>query len=592
VIGELVGLDIREYKFRNICLVRRSVIFIAIGIFLNVTSFGQKRIQIDNMEDSTRDPGYLYAFTEATKLLLFEDYGRALNLFRECLKYEPGSAAVHYQIAQIYFKAGDIASARNYSRKAHLLDPLNTWYAMQLASVYQASRMGDSAIYVYKSLLKGSREDIALLMRIASLYEQNGKNSEALQYLDAIEKEAGLSKEVCISKSRIYSNLGKKQKALSELRRCITGGEQDFIVLGVMAEFFRTHGQPDSALHYYKLIITEHQDDANVMFSYGEFLLEQGKNQEAQKVYLDMFRNTAIDENIKISYLYNSIQDERVFKLVSPVLDTVVNAIYNLAKDSVRIISLYSDIKYRSGKYLDASRALKRIIAIDAGNYTAWEQLLFCENALSHKDSVKYYGENAIARFPERPLPYLVLGSVHYEEKDYSKAITALKTGESFAAENRLKVEFYSLLAECYGKIGHLNMSDDYYSRSLKIDSLNVVVLNNYSYSLAERGDNMNRAISMSKYTIDKEPYNSTYLDTYAWVMFKSNNIEEAEKYIRKALQYGGSNNPEILSHYGDILARKGKMKDAVAAWSEALKYGDSEMNTVLKIKIENSKKR
>ncbi len=125
----------------------------------------------------------------------------------------------------------------------------------------------------------------------------------------------------------------------------------------------------------------------------------------------------------------------------------------------------------------------------------------------------------------------------------------------------------------------------------LKIDSLNVVVLNNYSYSLAVRGDNIDKAVSMSRYTIEKEPYNSTYLDTYAWIMYKSNNLAEAEKYIKKAIQFGGGTNPEILSHYGDILAKKGKTKDAVAAWTEALKYGDSDMETALRIKIENSKK-
>ncbi len=570
---------------------RISVFFITIGIFLNAASFGQRKIQPDDGEDSTRDPGYLYAFTEATKLFLFEDYGRALSLFNECLKYEPRSAAVHYQLAQIYIKAGDLARARNFSRKAHLFDPENVWYAMQLASVYQASRMGDSAIYVYKSLLDGTKEDLNLLYRIASLYEQDGKYNEALQYLDEIEKQAGISKEVSISKSRIYSSLGKKQKALNELRKCLNGGEQDYIVLGVIAEFYRTHERPDSALHYYEMIVKDHHDDANVMFSYGEFLLEQGKIQKAQDVYLDIFKNPEIEENVKVSYLYNSIQDEKLFKLVSPVLDPVVDTMYAQARDSIRIISLYSDIKYRSGQYLDASKALKRIIAFDDRNYTAWEQLLFCENALNHKDSVRYYGENAIARFPERPLPYLVLGSVQYEDKDYKKAIAALKTGEGFAQGERLKVEFYSLLAECYGKIGHVKLSDDYYARSLKIDSLNVVVLNNYSYSLAERGDNMSRAVSMSKYTIDKEPYNSTYLDTYAWVMFKSNNLEEAEKYIKKAIQYGGGKNPEILSHYGDILAKKGKMKDAVTAWKEALKYGDGDMDTVLRIKIDNSKK-
>ena len=168
-------------------------------------------------------------------------------------------------------------------------------------------------------------------------------------------------------------------------------------------------------------------------------------------------------------------------KLVSPVLDTVVNTMYRQDRDSVRIISLYSDIKYGTGKYTDAARALKRIIAIDDKNYSAWEQLLFCENALGHKDSVKYYGEIALQGFLKGLCLILIMGSVQYEEKEYSKAINTLKTGESFAGGDRLKVEFYSLLAECYGKIGHMVMSDDYYMRSLKIDSMNVVVLNNYS---------------------------------------------------------------------------------------------------------------
>ena len=81
-----------------------SVIFISFCIFLNIASFGQNKIQQNNSEDSDRDPGFLYAFTEASRLLLFEDYGRALSLFNECLKYEPRSAAVHYQLAQIYIK--------------------------------------------------------------------------------------------------------------------------------------------------------------------------------------------------------------------------------------------------------------------------------------------------------------------------------------------------------------------------------------------------------------------------------------------------------------------------------------------------------
>ena len=47
------------------------------------------------------------------------------------------NAAVHYQLAQIYIKAGDMTKARNFSRTAHLIEPDNVWYATQLASIYQ-----------------------------------------------------------------------------------------------------------------------------------------------------------------------------------------------------------------------------------------------------------------------------------------------------------------------------------------------------------------------------------------------------------------------------------------------------------------------
>ena len=88
---------------------------------------------------------------------------------------------------------------------------------------------------------------------------KEGNLKEALKYFDIIEGEAGITKEVCISKSRIYSKTGKKKKALYKLRRCLTGGEQDYIVLGVIAEFYRTHNQPDSAMHYYQLIEKDHK---------------------------------------------------------------------------------------------------------------------------------------------------------------------------------------------------------------------------------------------------------------------------------------------------------------------------------------------
>ena len=57
------------------------------------------------------------------------------------------------------------------------------------------SGMGDSAVFVYKSLLKGSKEDLNLLFRIASLYEQDERNiKKHLNIVNSIEKGGGYYK--------------------------------------------------------------------------------------------------------------------------------------------------------------------------------------------------------------------------------------------------------------------------------------------------------------------------------------------------------------------------------------------------------------
>ena len=50
--------------------------------------------------------------------------------------------------------------------------------------------------------------------------------------LMGLRRKRACNKGSSISKSRIYSNLGQEAKGVGELRKCITGGEQDYIVLG------------------------------------------------------------------------------------------------------------------------------------------------------------------------------------------------------------------------------------------------------------------------------------------------------------------------------------------------------------------------
>jgi Tfp pilus assembly protein PilF len=566
----------------------RNIIGLLVCVLLmeSYPGFCQQNLFNAGVEDKSRESGYMYAFSEATKMFIFGDFGRAANLYRECLKYEPESGAVHYQLAELYLKAGDIKTAHQYSNLACRYDPENKWYVIQMANIFQSEQMYDSSIVMYETLLNGSGTDIKVFLQIALLLEKKGDYKGSLEYLNKVENKAGISMETAVNKSRVYDHLGMKKESLAELKMALNGKEEDYIVYGIIAEYFRTHKKSDSADFYYRKVIDEHQEDANLMLSYAEFLIEQKRIKEARKLYAGIFENGKIDSNIKYGYVYNAIQDQLFFNRIRQVIDTVAFVMVKENPENIRVMSMYSDVNYRLGNYKASSGILKKIIAKDESNFTAWEQLLFCESAMDKPDSVLYFGEKAISRFENRPLPYLLVSSVYYRNEKFDLAIGLLEKGEPYADTDGLKTEFYSMLAECYSRIMDTEKSDRYYESALLIDSVNVAILNNYAYSLAIRNYQIEKAKSMSKYSIEKEPLNGTYLDTYAWILYMEKDYKGALKFIKKALEYGGGNNPEVLEHYGDILMKMGKDKKALGVYREAIKLGDGEQKKKLNAKV------
>ena len=568
----------------------RKIFIIVACVYISSSEIIYSQVRENEMvqESKEKDTGYMFAFTEATKMFLFGDYAGAASLYSECLKYNPKSAAANYQIAEIYLKTGDVKKARKYSLAAYTLDQDNKWYILQIGNIYQSLQLNDSAVMMYKRLLNGTLRDIQVYYQIAAILEREKDYKQAMFYLENIEKEIGKTRETLVGKARIYGSMEMSKESLGQLRMALTGQDADYVIYGMIAEHYRNLGRKDSAQYYYEKIYYGHQEDANVVFSYGEFLLETNQMEKARNIYVALFGNYKIDENLKIRYIYNALQDQEFFRKVRPVMDTVTKVLLGVAPEKINIMSLYSDVSYRLGNYKASSLILRNIIDRDESNYKAWEQLLFCESALGNKDSVIYFGMKAINVFSNRPLPYLIMASVYYSDEKYEEALSLLKTGEPNLDTEALQIEYYSLLAECYGKTGNAAMADRYYEDALLLDSMNLGILNNYAYSLAVRNEDLKKAEKMSRITIESEPMSSTFLDTYAWVMFKSNMINEALKFIKRAVKLGGDKNAEILEHYGDILAKKGRKSKAFQIWTEAMDLGDEVFKERLRNKMKH----
>ena len=90
---------------------------------------------------------YYYAFTEATKQVIFNNFNEAIILYNKCLKYNRQSSAVYFQLSNIYVRIGNLNLAKDYAKKAIEIDKHNKWYLLNLASIYQLQRNLDYYIF-------------------------------------------------------------------------------------------------------------------------------------------------------------------------------------------------------------------------------------------------------------------------------------------------------------------------------------------------------------------------------------------------------------------------------------------------------------
>lgn len=94
------------------------------------------------------------------------------------------------------------------------------------------------------------------------------------------------------------------------------------------------------------------------------------------------------------------------------------------------------------------------------------------------------------------------------------------------------------------------------YERVLALDPYNLMILNNYAYHLATHGGDLTKAEKMSAITIQEQPSNPTFLDTYGWILHLQGQDQLALFYLNRALWNIGKDDKmrdEVQKHIHSI---------------------------------------
>ena len=150
---------------------------------------------------------------------------------------------------------------------------------------------------------------------------------------------------------------------------------------------------------------------------------------------------------------------------------------------------------------------------------------------------------------------------------------------------------YYTSVGDIYHKMGDKEGAYRSYRNALTADPENGMAMNNYAYFLVtDNGDDASlekaEELSHRSLTGDNKD-NPTFLDTYAWILFKRGKTDDALIYQQEAVNKGEETeniSHELYDHLGDILKASGEDAKAVEAWKKAIEMDGDEKELNKKI--------
>ena len=513
-------------------------------------------------------------FFEALKQKHLENYEDALVLFEKCIKIDPNVAAPLYEVAKIYKNLNQNNQALEYSLKAYKLNEANETYAYLCARLLSKQKKYLQAKEIYKSLTKTNKKSEIYFYELADIYILSSDFKGAVKTYNELESIIGINKMLSLQKHKIYMQILDVENGNNELLRLVEEFPGDTDVLEILAEGYLLNNEKEKAFEIFKNISNLDKDNGRVHLMLYDHYKSIGENEKAFEELARAFESSSLSIDGKIpvlvSYL-NLLQDSSYRAQAFYLCRKIVQA-HPLDPKSYAV---FGDLLYEDRQLDSAEVYYNEVLKIDKSKPQIWTQLIFVNAERNEYDKVLNITEEALLYFPTNAVFYYFNGISLLRKKEYTASINIFNQGIEYVFDNNILLnEFYNSLAECYNETKEYESSDSLFELSLKINPSNPTVLNNYSYYLSLRGVDLEKAKEMSFNSNLLEPNNGTFQDTYAWILYKLQQYDEALSWILKAVENGSSESPVVLEHYGDILYRLNRKNEAFEKWEQAKAFG------------------
>jgi tetratricopeptide (TPR) repeat protein len=533
-----------------------------------------------------------YYFYEGLKQKDNQQYDQAIETFRMCLAIDSLDAGVQSEIGMMYGAIGFGDKALQCLEKAVQIDPSNWWYSVQLISMYSDLKNWKRAIEVATDLQKQYPNKDEVYSMLATFYKETKEYDKAIAAYDRLESLTGINETTSFEKFQLYILSNKPQKGVAEIDKLANKYPTESRYKVLRGDIFMQQKMPEKAFEIYQDVLKEDPQNAYVYVSLSEYYKATNQPDKAMESIVSALKTEQLDVDKKVSilgqYVEQLVQDSTKFGETESLFKLLLDR-YPLEEKVHGYYAMFLQYQKRNA---EAVSELETMVNINPKNDQTWMRLIQINTMDKNFNQLLVVTKRAIENLPKLPVWYFYRGIAQYQLADYKGALMSYKTGLPLitAEQASLKSDFYAQIGDIYYKLQQKDSAFTAYDKSLASNPQNNMVMNNYAYYLSLEKADLKKAERMSAKTVELEPKNSTYLDTYAWILYQEANYSLAKFYIERAIDnLTKEEDPGVvLEHYGDILWMSGADNEAKALETWQKSYDAGNKTEELKLKITN----
>ena len=468
-----------------------------------------------------------YRITGRTDLAM-ELYERLAKdpLYRETALYQ--LARMHFEKNQ-FFQSFDLASLGVGSY------PANLWLLRIKAQ--SAKNIGDfkTAGHSFEALYSSAPHKREYLFEGYSTYLEGRLFLDALEVLSKIETLEGTTPELVQDRARLYLQLNDPKSAERCFKTAIEGAPDVPEYIGLLSQYYDGNGKTkkafkvlikavetfpeNGALHMELARMAQKMDYTEEAFYHMEqgLLLEGVPLEDKVPVMLSIYENK---ENPSFKALF-----DRVF----PVLETTYAG-------RIELLLLTAQIHIQNERWHEALEGYLMAISMNPTNYAFYQMAYSLSQEVGDVDGQISLLERIEERFntDEDVLEGLVFE--YYKVGRWGSCARLATARAEMTLDPEVAGNLFALAGTAWFQLDSFDLGTVAYEKALDQER-SPTTLNNYAWDLATHERNLEVALQLTVECNASVALEPTFLDTWAWVLYKMGRYAEAQVKIELALQ-------------------------------------------------------